>query len=46
MEEFKYTLECPACEVVMVLEVKEEDELPAFCPMCGQDTNEEWVIVE
>jgi len=46
MEEFKYTLECPSCEVNTTLEVTGEDEFPTFCPMCGEDVNEEWTIIE
>jgi len=44
MDEYTYTLECPACDVKMVLTVLNEDELPCNCPMCGEDVNEEWTI--
>jgi len=46
MDEYNYTLECPACEVSMEVKVFEEDELPVFCPMCGEDVNEEWTIAD
>ncbi len=42
MDEYNYTLDCPACEVHVEAKVFEEDELPVFCPMCGEDVNEEW----
>jgi len=42
MEEYTYTLECSSCDVHTRLTVFVEDELPAFCPMCGHDVNEEW----
>ena len=44
MDEFYYLLKCPSCDVSLNLKVFEEDELPAFCPMCGEDVNEEWSI--
>lgn len=43
MEEyFKHTLECPSCETRIELEVIDVDEMPVYCPMCGEDVNEEW----
>ena len=41
MEEYKHTLECPSCETKIKLEV-DIDEMPVYCPMCGEDVNEEW----
>lgn len=46
MDEYTYTLECPSCEVKMTLVVSHEDELPCYCPMCGEDVNEEWTIAD
>lgn len=46
MEEYRYTLECPSCGVEMELMVCDEDELPCYCPMCGEDVNEEWTIAD
>ena|GEM_PF-3186943 len=43
MEEYKYKLECSSCEVQIEIEVINENELPCYCPMCGEDMNEEWV---
>ena len=44
MDEFDYVLECPSCDVSLSLRVFDEDELPAFCPLCGEDVNEEWSV--
>jgi len=44
MDEYKYTLECGSCEAKMELVVYHEDELPVYCPMCGDDQNHEWTI--
>jgi len=46
MDEYEYKLECPACEIHMNLVVVDEDELPVYCPMCGEDVNEEWKSVD
>jgi len=43
MDEYKYTLECGSCEARMELVVYDEDELPIYCPLCGEDVNEEWL---
>jgi uncharacterized paraquat-inducible protein A len=44
MEEFLYVLNCLSCDVRVQLKVIDEEELPAFCPMCGEDVNEEWSV--
>lgn len=36
MEEIVYELECEICDVTTEVVVKEIDEKPAFCPMCGE----------
>lgn len=41
-----YELHCPHCEVNVFLSVMNEDEEPVFCPMCGEDVNEEWIYVD
>jgi|TARA_B110000305_G_C19318068_1_gene577507 rRNA maturation endonuclease Nob1 len=33
---------CEACDIHMSLIVHNCDEAPVFCPMCGDDMNEEW----
>tara|TARA_R110000868_G_scaffold30953_3_gene113844 strand:+ start:495 stop:653 length:159 start_codon:yes stop_codon:yes gene_type:complete len=33
---------CDACDISMKLVVYSCDEAPVFCPMCGDDMNEEW----
>jgi len=33
---------CPSCDIHMSLVVQDCDEMPVFCPMCGDDTNENW----
>jgi len=43
MEEYTYTLECSSCDCKMTLIVQNEDEFPCFCPMCGEDVNEDWI---
>jgi len=44
MDEYKYHLECVSCETVIDLVVHDLDELPCYCPMCGEDVNEEWLL--
>jgi len=39
---YSYDCECPACDCDMSLIVRDCDELPIFCPMCGDDMNSEW----
>jgi len=46
MDEFDYALECPSCDVSLTMRVVDEDERPAFCPMCGEDVNEEWSVAD
>jgi len=46
MEIYKYMLECSACETEMELTVFEQDELPCYCPMCGDSVDEEWIEKE
>ena len=46
MDEYTYTLECTGCEVEMTLVIQGEDEYPCFCPMCGEDVNENWIDSE
>lgn len=46
MDEFNYTLDCPSCEVETHTRIYGEDELPCYCPMCGEDVNEEWTIAD
>lgn len=46
METYKYKLECPACETEMELLVTGQDEFPCYCPMCGDDVDEEWIEEE
>lgn len=42
MDEYKYFLECTSCETKLELVVHDVDELPIFCPMCGDDQNSNW----
>lgn len=44
MEEYRYTLECPSCQADIEMIVRNEDEFPVFCSMCGEDVNEKWTI--
>jgi hypothetical protein len=46
MDEFNYTLECPSCDCKVDIRVRFEDELPCFCPMCGEDCNEIWAVTD
>lgn len=46
MDEYNYTLECPNCEVESHTTIFGEDEFPIYCPMCGEDVNEEWTIAD
>jgi hypothetical protein len=39
---YPYTFECPSCDCNISLTVYDCDELPIFCPMCGDDMNGEW----
>ena len=41
-EEYTYELDCEVCGSVITMTVVGEDELPAFCPMCGADQSSEW----
>jgi len=42
MENYKYTLECPSCETEIEMEIFDVDEFPVYCPMCGEDVNENY----
>jgi hypothetical protein len=42
MEEFNYFLDCNSCDVKLQLKVVHEDEMPVYCPLCGEDVNEVW----
>lgn len=42
MEEYRYILECGDCESHLELTVKNENEFPCFCPMCGSDVSDLW----
>lgn len=42
MEDFDFSLNCPSCDSKINIRVSQEDELPIFCPMCGEDVNEHW----
>jgi endogenous inhibitor of DNA gyrase (YacG/DUF329 family) len=33
----EYTIECPICDIVSVVRVPYENEVPRHCPMCGAD---------
>jgi endogenous inhibitor of DNA gyrase (YacG/DUF329 family) len=46
MEEFDYSLNCPSCDAAVDIRVRHEDELPVFCPMCGEDVNESWKVTD
>jgi endogenous inhibitor of DNA gyrase (YacG/DUF329 family) len=46
MEEFDFSLNCPSCDSEVTIKVSQEDELPVFCPMCGEDVNENWFMIE
>lgn len=39
MEEFTYSITCDICETSMTLKVMDVDELPNFCPMCGDEVD-------
>jgi len=41
-ETYPWQFICAACEIEMSLTVYRCDEAPVFCPMCGDDMNEEW----
>ena len=34
-EEVIYEVDCDVCDVVSRITVVSDDEVPAFCPMCG-----------
>ena len=44
MDEFDYSLNCPSCDSKIYIRVRQVDELPIFCPMCGEDVNEAWSV--
>jgi rRNA maturation endonuclease Nob1 len=35
MDEVSYEIDCAVCEVVSEVVVKDNQEEPAYCPMCG-----------
>ena len=39
--ENQYEIECPVCDITTNIEVKYDDDRPAFCPMCGSDVEPE-----
>ena len=39
---YPWNFHCPSCDVNMSLVVQDCDETPVFCPMSGDDMNEEW----
>lgn len=45
--EWKYIIECPICDTksgIVVLD--DEDELPNYCPMCGEYVEKEYDKIE
>ena len=47
--ENEYLIECPICDILSIVRVPYEDEIPRHCPMCSADADaeptyeEEWV---
>jgi Zn-finger nucleic acid-binding protein len=33
----KYTIECPICDITTKVSVLYDEDIPAHCPMCGED---------
>ena len=41
-DQISWRFDCESCDTLMVLTVVGCDEQPIFCPMCGDDMNEDW----
>ena len=37
MEEYHYEVKCILCNTVTLVVIEDENEQPAFCPMCGNE---------
>lgn len=40
MEEFQYEVKCILCNTDTTIYLEDEDEVPAYCPMCGNEAIE------
>lgn len=38
-EELEYVMECIVCDVETSIVILNDDEKPAFCPMCGEPSS-------
>jgi len=40
MDEYQYELKCILCNTDTTIYLEDEDETPAYCPMCGNEAVE------
>ena len=40
MEEYQYEVKCILCNTDTTIYLEDEDEVPAYCPMCGNEAIE------